>query len=511
MNSKTNGHSVLKALCAVIDDTGNFRFALMAVLFCDVRYMMPQLYYSLVSVVGVWSVYLFVKKLIIGQGIKKIRYRKIIYLFLACALISVLLHCTTHLAENLFSLYMIAVCLLMFYGIHSEKSNLRIQKEMKRLLDAIVLVSTFLMVVGLCVLAIFPKGIHINGFDFGIHESRFVGVIPNANVNAFYAVMALVACHILWRIKKADGTLSKKLKIYYLICIVIDTLSVFLTDSNDTLLFMITYFCFIAFYTIFKDFSKERLRYFIMRFTATFLSVVVIIAMFVGLRVLTQNSVSLMMTSGESKSEISTGIKTNKNGSVQIDDDTDRSTSNFKHENKNIDSGRFVLWRQALTLIEQNPIMGIGKANIAEYGQNYIGTIKYTQLGNFKYVDFHNGLITIIVSFGLVGFNLFMIFAITVAKTMLKAIFKFRSQCEKDGNVLVLIIAFCAAYCVYSMFEAALLVDDSYRVFIFWIMIGFGLSYVFKYAQKAKTESPEPIESAIDRIKSKFEESSPKK
>ena len=186
-------------------------------------------------------------------------------------------------------------------------------------------------------------------------------------------------------------------------------------------------------------------------------------------------------------------------------------TKQLKHENKNIDSGRFVLWRQALTLIEQNPIMGIGKANIAEYGQNYIGTIKYTQLGNFKYVDFHNGLITIIVSFGLVGFNLFMIFAITVAKTMLKAIFKFRSQCEKDGNVLVLIIAFCAAYCVYSMFEAALLVDDSYRVFIFWIMIGFGLSYVFKYAQKAKTESPEPIESAIDRIKSKFEESSPKK
>lgn len=510
-NSESNGHSLLKALRAFIDNTANFRFALMAVLFCDVRYMMPLLYYSLVSVVGIWSVYIFVKKLIIQRGIQKIRYRKIIYLFLASASVSILLHCTTNLAENLFSLYMIAVCLLLFYGIHSEKSNNRVQKEMKRLLDAIVFVSTFLMIVGLGVLAVYPKGIHINGFDFGIHESRFVGVIPNANVNAFYAVMALVSCHILWRIKKADGTLSKKLKIYYMVCIAVNTLAIFLTDSNDTLLFIITYFCFIAFYAIFKDFSIARIRFFIMRFTATFLSIVVIIAMLVGLRILTQNSVSLMMTSGESKTELSTGIKTDKHGSVQIDDDSDRSATNFKHENKNIDSGRFVLWRQSLTLIEQNPIMGIGKANIVEYGERYIGTLKYTQLGNFRYVDFHNGLITIIVSFGLVGFNLFMIFAVTVAKAMLKAIFKYRSQCEKDGNVLVLIVAFCAAYCVYSMFEAALLVDDSYRVFIFWIMIGFGLSYTFKYVRKAKTESPEPVESAFDKFKSKLEEPTPKK
>ncbi|MBQ3929121.1 MAG: O-antigen ligase family protein [Clostridia bacterium] len=481
----------------------------MAVLFCDVRYMFPTVYYSLVSVISVWALYIFIKQYIIKQKIKKIRYRKIICLFLGCALLSVLLHCTTNLPENIFSVYMIGLCLFMFYGIHSEKSNFRIRKEMKRLLDALTLISTFLMVVGLAILAVFPNGVLINGFDFGIHESRFVGVIPNANVNAFYAVMALVSCHILWKMRKAEGTLTKKIKIYYLICAVIDTVSVFLTDSNDTLLFIITYISFVAFYEVFKDFSKEKFQHFTMRFAIVGLCCVLIIAGFVGMRVLTQNGVSLMITFGESKTQISKGITTDENGSVQIADDTDRDTADnesysFKHQNKNIDSGRFVLWRQALTLIEHHPIMGIGKANIVEYGTKYVGKLKTTILGNYQYIDFHNGLLTILVSFGLVGFNIFMIFAITVAKAILKPIFRFRKQTARDGNVLVLIAAFCTAYCVYSMFEAALLVDDSYRVFIFWLMLGFGLSYTCKYLRHNRV-FPETVTNDVIPLKTRIQ------
>lgn len=497
---------MLRSAAKFFDGMSNFRLVFMTLLFCDIRYMFPYVYYPLVVTAVIWGFCLFIKKMMINKGIQKIRFRKIIYLFFACACLSVLLHCTTNFVENLFSLLMMGVCLFLFYGIHSEKSNFRVRKEMKRMLGCITLVSTFLMAVGLVVLAVFPKGIHINGFDFGIHESRFVGVIPNANVNAFYAVMALVSCHMLWRMKKADGTLGFKYRIFLIVCAVIDMTAVFLTDSNDTLLFFIVYICFIAFYRIFRDFGKAKILNFLMRLTSTVLACIVIAVGLAGLRTLTQGGVSLLITAGSSKNEISTGIKTDKNGSVKIEDDTDRNTTppktesnqssarkktennTFKHENKNIDSGRFVLWRQSLVLIEQNPIMGIGKANIVEYGTKYLGSLKYTQLGDFQYVDFHNGLLTIVVSFGLVGFNIFMILAVTIAKTILKAIFRFKEQSRKDGEVLVLIAAFCAAYCAYSMFEAALFADDSYRVFIFWIMIGFGLSYVFKYQKKKKIE-----------------------
>ena len=116
----------------------------------------------------------------------------------------------------------------------------------------------------------------------------------------------------------------------------------------------------------------------------------------------------------------------------------------------------------------------------------YIGGkgIRYTRIGDHQYVNFHNGLLTIAVSYGIVGLSLFLVFAVTVAKAVLKSMFKYKTKSRRDGNVLVLIASFSAAYCVYSMFEVALFVDYTYRVFVFWLVIGLGMSYLFKYRRQ---------------------------
>ena len=78
-----------------------------------------------------------------------------------------------------------------------------------------------------------------------------------------------------------------------------------------------------------------------------------------------------------------------------------------------------------------------------------------------------------------------MVLAIAIAKVMLKSIFRYRNENRRDGRVLMYITAFCTAYCAYSMFEVALLVDLSYRVLIFWLMIGLALSYTDSYERRA--------------------------
>ena len=78
-----------------------------------------------------------------------------------------------------------------------------------------------------------------------------------------------------------------------------------------------------------------------------------------------------------------------------------------------------------------------------------------------------------------------MVLAVTIGKTMLKAVFRYRSYNRRDGRVLMYITAFCAGYCVYSMFEVALIADLSYRVIIFWLLIGFALSYANTYEHRA--------------------------
>ncbi len=446
-----------------------FRFTLLTILF----FYLPSLNFIVWVFMFLWSVYLFFKKLIKPKYIARIRYRKIIYTFLISGLITVIIHYSSNLFMNLFMLYWTALCFFAAYGLHSEQSFTKSKREMIYILRFIMLATSAFMLVGLGFLVIFPKGIKLWGYNFSIYENRFVGIMTNANVLAFYACIAVLCCHILWRIDKLQGTLVPAKKFVYISCGVINIISVFLSDSNAALMFMITYICFLAFYRLFKNQKKGKILEFVLRFISLIVICTITAAILLFIRTSVQSCVSLMLTSGESKTQITNSITTN-NGSVQIKDDVkpDLPTT-FEHQNTNIDSGRFTIWKQAAGLFEKFPIMGIGQANIVSYGERYLGGLKYS--------DFHNGLLTILISFGLVGFNIFIIFAITVAKAMLKAIFLGKNKCRKDGDILVLIVAFCAAYCVYSMFEVVLLMRVEYRVFIFWIMIGYGMSYAFRY------------------------------
>ncbi len=469
MNTKTIKQN---AVCRFFNSTTAFRLVFISSLFFAIDKIFPPLLWA----VMLWSVYLFCRELIKTQHLGKIRFRRVLYLFMGAALLTVIIHSRDNFFGNLYVLYWLLLCFFFFYGLHAEHDHEHRKHEAVVLLDFISGMTTLIMIIGLVLLAIFPKGLHLSGYDFAIHENRFVGIIPNANALAFYAVMALVATHILWKMKKSEGVLRKKTRIFYIGYAVINMISLFLSDSNASLLFIMTYCSFLAAYFIFNGFRKFELLSFILRIIATLLACLVTVLLVFYMRSLTQSCVSLMLTNGESKTQISNSVTTN-NGSVQIKDDVDLNTSTtFKHENKNIDSGRFVIWKQALGLFEKFPILGVGKDNIVSYGKIYLGGLKYD--------DFHNGLLTIIISFGLVGFTIFMVLAITVAKTFFKAVFNYTDKCTHDGSVLVLIIAFCAAYSVYSMFEIALLLDLSYRVFIFWYMIGLGLSYATHYERR---------------------------
>lgn len=477
-----------------LNDTAHFRTVFMLVMLFDIRYLAGVSYYIVLGLMAVWSFWLMADRLIIKKGIFRVRYLKVILLFLGFSLFTVILHGERNFFANLFSVYWIAVCFFLFYGIHAEKSNIRVKKEMQFTFELIAFISTFIMLVSLVLFAIFPNGFELMGFEFCIIEKRFVGVIPNANVTAFYSVIAIVLFAFLLRMRGRAGTLTGKRRAVYIVSIVINSFSLILTDSNASLLFMMVFLSFLCFYELFKEFTWKRLHTVILRLVATFLSCSLVVASLFFVRVGVQNCIAGILNTRSSDISVSTTLDAN-NGDIKLEEgDTNVSDDRpaLGHQNKNIDSGRYLLWRQALGLIEEHPVFGIGKDNIKDYGDIYLGGLKYTQLGSYQYVDFHNGLLTLTVSFGLVGLSLFLVFAVTIAKNILKGMFRFRSKSRRDGNILVLTAAFSAAYCVYSMFEVALIVDYTYRVFIFWMIIGLGMSCVLKYQQQSGHEKADP-------------------
>ena len=474
----------------------NFRLLFFVVLYCDIRYLSPVVYQTVILVMTLWSAVLMADQYIVKKRIMRVKFRRIIFVFLFFALVTVMLHGEINLWKNLMTLWWIVVCLFLFYGVHAEKSNLRVRREAMRVFDLLNFMTVVVMAAGLILFIIFPKGVSLMGYQFCIVEGRFVGIIPNANVTGFYAAMAIVFSAMLLRMRRADGTSTRRLRIWYISGIVLNSFVLILTDSNAAMVFIMVFISFLFFYEMFKEFSLKKLHTIVFRLAATVLACVVVVSSIMFLRVNVQNGVAGMLSWRDTGIVISTTLDAN-NDNIKLDKAAiSPKPSNTKkvigHQNTNIDSGRFVLWRQALGLIEIYPLFGIGKENIPDYGVDYLGGIRYTDLGGYKYVDFHNGLLTITVSFGIVGLSLFLVFALTIAKAILKSMFKHKQRSRRDGNMLVLIAAFSAAYCVYSMFEAALFIDYTYRVFIFWFILGLGLSYVMKYHQQGLNSRIDP-------------------
>lgn len=513
MEAERTKKTLMQRIRDFFDKPSNFRLIFFVVLYCDIRYLSFPVYYSAIALMVIWSLYLIVKHYFVRHRIMRLKFRRVIFVFMFFAGLSIILHSEINFFANLLTLYFIAVCFCLFYGIHAEKSNIRVQKELKRLFDIIVAGTNITMLIGLVLFAIFPKGFSLMGFEFCIMEGRFVGIIPNANVTGFYSAMCIILCTILLRMRRADKTATKKLRVWYVSGIIINSLSLILTDSNASMVFIIVYVSFLFFYELFKEFSLKKSPTFVFRVTAAVLACVIVVSSALFIRAIIQSGISNMLVSRESDIVISKDLNADddniKLDRTEISKKPQNADKVLGHQNSNIDSGRFVLWRQALGLIELHPIFGIGKDNISDYGVDYLGGIRYTNLGGNKYVDFHNGLLTITVSFGIVGLSLFMVLAITVAKAILKSMFRHKIRSRRDGNVLVLIAAFCTGYCVYSMFEAALFTDYTYRVFIFWLLVGFGLSYVMKYHQQGLHSKidPEPLHddsSEFEYIKKKF-------
>ena len=144
-------------------------------------------------------------------------------------------------------------------------------------------------------------------------------------------------------------------------------------------------------------------------------------------------------------------------------------------DNYEVSSGRITLFKQGLEVFKHHMIIGIGRANLGTYAKRYIP-------GGLKHPDLHNGYLTILVSTGIVGFTIFVIFSFLVSLDICRYLF----ICVNDASFGVFCKLFSAlvAYCGYCLFEKAILFDMTYMVGFFWSILGYAMSYIYSGAIK---------------------------
>ncbi|MGI5896549.1 MAG: O-antigen ligase family protein [Oscillospiraceae bacterium] len=439
----------------------------------------------------IWSLVLFIDMFLAKKACRNIKQGFILAGFLAAGLYTIVLHIDSNFGENFVMLYHAAVCFFLFYGMHSDPNREKVKREIDHILKVIVLLSTLLAVAGLLFVVCAPTGrLYLGGYVFGIMDNRFTGVFTNPNLAAFASVAGMACCHILLKRNRAAKTGKPVLPRWVVgLCFGANGLSLLLSDSNSSLVFAITYIAVYVFCRLYQESRMLTPKKAVTRGVALVLCCALIAGSGLMLRTVCQSVVSTFVTTTtqvlaededtDSAASSSTDDTTviNASTSPDVEKAAAPSVEIGRTDDYDISSGRLDSLKKSLVLFGKFPLMGIGKGNIIPYGEQYL-------FQGFRFSDLHNGYLTILISNGLIGLFLFMGFLFLFGRRLLRCL---RRNRDSDLKELPTLIAALAAYCVFGLFEKAVLFDITFMVVVFWMLLGHTAAFLSQYEWQEDT------------------------
>lgn len=438
------------------------------------------------SLVLIWGVFLIVHNFFIEGLAFKVRYKYILWSFLLLMIITSVVHMSIWFVPNLAITYYTAVCFFIFYGMYTEYSYEVLEKEMVFILKFFINFGLIFGTLSLLVLFCFQKT-NFLGYNLGIFRNRLIGIYKNSNILAFSMIESIVACDILsdtYMVRKYKISNYKKWKVA--LCILINLICLFLSDSNASFVFLIIYATIRIFCNLFfKNYFQYPVR-FLKSILITFGFCLVMMSVSFALRDSCQEYISILISdvhkyedSLKQSQVYSEDLKINqesipesKTEDSQINADSqDNYIADFQigRQDYEVSSGRITLFKQGIEIFRHHPYIGIGRANLGIYARKYFSN-------GLIHPDLHNGYLTILVSCGLIGFVIFMVFSFLVALDVCKSLL---IAVGRDSfGVFCKLFSTLVAYCGYCLFEKAILFDMTFMVGFFWVMLGYTLSYI---------------------------------
>lgn len=485
---------VKQAFFKGLKDPGAFRYLyVITLLLCSVS-LINQVFQVIAGILLVWSFYVMYRTLRVEKKIYKVRYWGILLLFLVAGAITALTHLQDHFLYNAFLLYHVALCFFLFYGMHADPDKRKVKQEMVRLMKAITILTTALSVGGLLVVLLCVR-IYVGNQVLGLMDNRFTGLYVNPNPAAFSSMLSLMCCHLLYRKQRADSQKRVLPGWFCVLCVVSNMLALLLSDSNGAMVFILIYAAVLLYQKLFFRVPAAGRKTMLRRGVALGMVCVVSAAGMLGLRVLCQNGVG-MLVSG--KQQMVVGDTINPTAKPEVDGTSKKPVAakvekveiGRSETNYDVSSGRFDSLEKGLALFAKFPILGVGQGNIVSYGERYLNE-------GFAFNDLHNGYLTLLVAGGVVGFTIFMAFLFVLARRMYRCL---RANLHKGKRELPLLFAMLGAYCVYSLFDITLLLNISFTIVIFWLLMGYATTYLMQYESRYEVV-PEKVPKGAPRFR----------
>ena len=469
-------------------DTSLFRTMFIIMMSLEMLAFTDLIMGTVKCLVVIWGVFIFINNFCISRRFLKVKHKYLIFMFLLSMCITAVVNFGIWFLPNIVLVYINASYFFMFYGMHTETPHEKAEKEMVFLLKFFV---WFGLVCGFfSLLFVFLKNeTCLLGYYIGIYKNRLIGIYTNSNILAFSMIECIVACDIL-----STSYIKNKYKDKYLnniiliLAVIVSCVCLFLSDSNASFLFLIIYSTIRVFCNLFFRRESSYGTKFIKSVIVTSSFCIVITSVSFAFRDMCQKYISEVITGVYKQEQIIKYNFENFKGDImeelpekKAEPKTEEKNYDFsdftigRHESYDVSSGRILLFKQGIKIFKHHPIFGVGRASLMSYGKKYIE-------GGIINIDLHNGYLTILVCYGIVGFAIFGLFSFVVAVDICKHLFVCFNK--PYYSVFVRLFSALVAYCGYCMFEKAILFDVTFMVGFFWIMLGYAVSYVHNFEKQ---------------------------
>lgn len=463
-----------KILCVLKNCTQDekvFRFSYILCLFLSSLCFIEKACLGLTTLNMLWALYFLKKRFTNKKNMKQIYCHALLLLFLISGVITAFLNKEDNFFDNIIMMYHAAICFILLYGMHSCSTKEERDKETFQLFKILTILINLFACAGLLVLVTFIR-IQAFGYTIGLFANRFTGLYTHPNIAAFVSVIGIIGCHLLYNRKDEKNGKFYLPKWFCILGIVIHFLTIWLADSNASFVYTCVYF--LIYICIKKDVLHNNKK-------NNVLKILLLTTIFVlcnyGLRVSSQQGMVTLVSQLHYNMYSVTDTPYLEDGMLE----TPNIIEIGRVEQQDLSSGRLDSFQKAFLLFEIKPILGVGKANIIPYGERYL-------VNGFRFFDLHNGYLTILVSTGLVGFEIFLLFLIELLRKSYYLVKKFTTIQAGDQQTLSVFISALIGYGAYAMFERTILFDITFMVIIFWVILGQFMSCALTYQSKKERE-----------------------
>ena len=409
----------------------------------------------------------------------QVKGEKLLLIFLVSYIISFMIFYKYGIFDEIKALIWMTIQFILLYAIDINKGIEKIKKEMNYILITIISTVTVMNLINVILLisnySSYYTALDGNVYILGIANwGRLYGITVDPNYVSVVSIVAMIASMYLFKECK-----NIFLKIILTISVVLQFIFIAFAQSRTAVVTLISG---ILCYYILKmvcSFKEQRnikiiFKMFLKMICGSIMVIVMMKILISGYNVLMNYTIEETNPAVKIE-EIEKTEKIEKVEEIK----TEKQPIEIKREETiegDISNRRFDIWYSGYEIFQKHPIIGIGFGHFAEYALEECPATYIVNNDLAIFSAFHNTIIDVLVSQGIVGIIILVCFVVII----IKELFKITNLSGKNREIIIMLTTICTTIACSAMFLSHVFYVNTPSTAMFWLFLGYMIYFLNK-------------------------------